>query len=94
MPDKPVSRWENTERDGTRWWVEIESDMWDYEKEGLVVSIWTENEDPEDDDTRPVQTLVMASPQQAREMAAALVRCADHVEKWHAENPPPRVHTP
>ena len=85
-----MKRWENMQRDGTRWWVEIESDMFDYEDEGLIVSVWTENTDS-DDEPAAVQTLIMASPEQARGMAEQLRLCADHVERWHREHPAPRV---
>lgn len=82
--DSP-NRWENTDRDGTHWSVEIEPDAFN-DEEGLIVSIWTENEDPEDEDPRPIQSLVMASAAQAREMAACLLVCADRVERAHKES--------
>jgi hypothetical protein len=69
-------KWEGGSVDGHRWELEIETDRFSGE-EPFVVSIWLEGTESDEGD---FSALAMASPGQAREMAAALMVEADHVE--------------
>lgn len=70
-------RWDGGSDEGDTWHLEIECDRF---KEGapMVVSVWMEGE--ESDGVR-FDSLATASPEQAREMAAALMFYADAAEK-------------
>lgn len=74
-----TDKWSTTMSEGQTWTVEIESDCFT-EKDGLVVSLWIEGVDPEENDGKPLY-VAQASPAQAREMAAALLKVSDHVER-------------
>lgn len=69
--------WEGGEADDP-WKIELESDAFD-EDEGLVVSLWVENDGDRD------AGLARLSPADARGVAAELLALADHVEKRRAE---------
>jgi hypothetical protein len=71
--------WTGSSVEGDSWKVEVEVDCFNAE-DGRCVSLWVENTPaPDDSDERPVQALVMASAEQAREMADVLLRCADAI---------------
>jgi hypothetical protein len=72
-----VNRWHG-EDDGETWKVHIEGDA--FTPDAMVVVLDTQHHDGTDDHT----TLVTATPEQAREMAAALTFFADYVEKVNA----------
>jgi hypothetical protein len=73
-------RWRGGSSEGDKWSIEIEVDRFSTE-DPFVCSIWVETEPGTDDpDDRPVQALAMPSAEQAREMAACLLRVADGVD--------------
>lgn len=54
-----------------RWKLEVETDCFDLE-EGMVVSVFMEQ--------GGYETLAALSAEEAREVATALVKCADHID--------------
>lgn len=76
-------RWDGGDPDGDNWCLEIEVDRFKQDAP-LVVSIWVEGE--EEDGVR-FDSLVTATPEQAREMAATLIACADSAERQNAGGP-------
>jgi hypothetical protein len=79
--DSPSTpRWGATTSEGDSWAIEIESDCF-AEEDGLVVSVFVESVDPTENDGKPSYIVCQVNPQQAREMAAELIKVADHVER-------------
>lgn len=76
MAAEVPNRWESTAGED-EWRVEIEADCF-ADDEPFVVSVWIEGEEGVDGPSeRSFQALATPTPEQAREMAAALVLYAD-----------------
>lgn len=70
-----VRKWRGGDQD-EKWRLEIETDIFDRRGPALV-TLWAEHEEP---DLPPDRALVVATPAEARQMAAALLAEADNAE--------------
>lgn len=76
----PPSEWLGTDPEGMGWMVEVETDCFRV-GDPPVVAVWVDN--TEVDEPR-VHALAPLDAGEARQMAAALLRCADSLDAWKA----------